>query len=208
MAMILPVPMLLDEGRVGSPLGKPGWIYEIKYDGWRIMDGIMDGNAHLATRNGADYTKAFPEVATSLAKLPGGTHILDGEVYVLDEAGRSDFMRLQERARRKRWYEGCDPVVYCPFDLLAKDGRSLIEEPVEKRKQQLRALLPPNLPAVLYVDHCSAEHGRGLFEQAKALEMEGLVAKRLGSTYKPGERSLDWVKVKRKGAIPPERFKR
>lgn len=206
--MILPAPMLLDEGRMGSPLGKPGWIYEVKYDGWRILAGIMDGKAHLATRNGADYTKAFPEVATSLAKLPGGPHIMDGEVCVLDDMGRSDFMRLQERARRKRWYEGCDPVVYCVFDLLAKDGRALIEQPVEKRKQQLRALLPPDLPAVLYVDHFPAEQGRALFQQVKGLELEGLVAKRLGSTYKPGERSLDWVKVKRAGHVPPERFKR
>jgi bifunctional non-homologous end joining protein LigD len=208
MSMILPAPMLLDEGRVGTPLGKPGWIYEIKYDGWRVLAGIVDGKVHLATRNGADYTKAFPEVAKDLSTLDGGPHILDGEVCVLDDAGRSDFMRLQERARRKRWYEGCDPVVYCVFDLLAKDGRSLIDQPVEKRKQQLRDMLSPDLPAVLYVDHFPAEHGRALFEQAKALGIEGLVAKRLGSTYHPGERSLDWVKVKRKGAIPPERFKR
>src|SRR5687767_1272302 len=116
MAMILPSPMLLDEGRIGSPLGQPGWIYELKHDGWRILAGIMDRKAHLATRNGADYTQAFPEVAKSLAQLPGGPHILDGEVCVLDDQGYSDFMRLQERARRKRWYEGCDPVVYCVFD--------------------------------------------------------------------------------------------
>lgn len=98
-----------------------------------------------------------------LIQLPGGPHILEGEVCLRDELGRSNFDLLQQRAHRRRWYEGADPVVFCAFDLLAQDGKPLLE---------------------------------------------GLVVERLGSPYKPGERSPDWTKVKRKGAVPPERFKR
>jgi bifunctional non-homologous end joining protein LigD len=99
-------------------------------------------------------------------------------------------------------------VVFCAFDLLARDGRSLIGLPVQARKAQLRELLTPARPAVLFVGHLDAEHGRQLFEDAVELKLEGLVAKRLGSLYRPGERSLDWVKCKVPGAVPPERFKR
>lgn len=199
--------MLLSETKF-PVLGRPGWIYEIKWDGYRMVAGVAAGQAALRSRGGADYTKTFPEVANGLAQLGAGPHILDGEVVVLDEQGRADFNALQDRARRRRWREGDRPVVFMVFDALALDGRALIGEPVEARKAALKKLLSSNLPAVKYVDHFDAEHGPSLFKQAVQLELEGLVAKRLGSVYKPGERSEDWVKVKRPGAIPPERFKR
>ena len=142
----------------------------------------------------------FPEVVRGLGGLSGGPHIIDGEVCVLDDLGRSDFDRLQDRARRRRWYEGCDPVVFCAFDLLARDGRSLIGLPVEARKAQLSELLTPAPSAVLLVGHVDAAHGRQLFDTAKELKLEGLVAKRLGSIYLPGQRSVDWVKCKVPGA--------
>ena len=122
---------------------------------------------------------------------------------MLDDLGRSDFMRLQDRARRRCYYPECDPVVFCAFDLLAVDGRSIIGLPLEARKARLAALLSP----ALYVGHFTADEGRVMFEQAvHQLQLEGLVAKRLGSLYRPGERSPDWVKVKRKGAVSPQRF--
>jgi bifunctional non-homologous end joining protein LigD len=207
--MILPAPMLLHEGKRIPPFDQPGWIYELKFDGYRLMAGIHDRQVQLATRNGADATRWFPEVVQGLAQLTGGPHILDGEVCVLDERGVSDFNRLQDRARRRCFYPDCDPVVFCAFDLLALDGRSLVGQPVEERKGQLAALLSPAPPSVLYVGHFDAAHGRLMFEQAvHQLQLEGLVAKRMGSPYRPGERSADWVKVKRKGAIPAERFRR
>lgn len=199
--------MLLSEDK-RSPLGKPAWLYEIKWDGYRLMAGIQDGKVELATRNGANATKWFPEVVRGFTDLPGGPHILDGEVCVLDEVGRSNFERLHERARRRRWYEGADPVIFCAFDLLARDGRSLIGLPVEARKAQLAELLASPRASVLYVGHFDAEHGLELFENAKQLRLEGLVAKRVGSIYQPGVRSADWIKVKVPGAVQPERFKR
>jgi bifunctional non-homologous end joining protein LigD len=124
-----------------------------------------------------------------LAKLRGGPHILDGEVSVLDDLGRSDFNRLQDRVRRRKGLEGCDPVTYCTFDLLARDGHSLISLPVEARKLQLRELLFVTMPAILYVGHFDGEHGKELYARARELKLEGLVAKRLGSPYLPGVRS-------------------
>ena len=205
--MILPEPMLLSEPKV-SPLGRPGWIYEVKYDGYRMMAGIVDASAQLRSRGGADYSRAFPEVVSALASIPGGPHILDGEIVVLDEHGHSDFTKLQDRARRRTFREGDPPAVFMAFDLLALDGAPLNSEPVERRKGLLRALIPEDSPALHYVEHLPAEHGRSLYAQAAALRIEGLVAKRLGSPYMPGERSADWVKVKVPGVIPPERFKR
>ena len=79
---------------------------------------------------------------------------------------------------------------------------------MESRKRQLQELLTPAPPSTLFVGHVDEDQGRQLFDQAVQLKLEGLVAKRLGSIYKPGERSSDWTKVKRKGAVPPERFKR
>jgi len=199
--------MLLDERRI-PPFAEPGWIYEIKFDGYRLLAGVDAGKVQLMTKNGADATKWFPEVVAGLAKLRGGPHVLDGEVCVLDELGRSDFNRLQDRARKRRWYDGADPVVFCAFDLLHRSGRKLLNAPLESRKAQLHELLTPAPPSVLYVGHIDAAQGAELFGHALELKLEGLVAKRLGSTYKPGERSTDWTKVKRKGAVPPERFKR
>lgn len=207
--MILPAPMLLHQGKRSQPFEQPGWIYELKFDGYRLVAGVQDGQVKLATRKGADATRWFPEVVQGLAQLPGGPHILDGEVCVLDELGRSDFNRLQDRARRRCFYPECDPVVFCAFDLLAQDGHSIIGLPVELRKARLQALLTPIPASTMYVGHFEAQEGRVMFEQAvHQLELEGLVAKRLGSPYRPGERSPDWVKVQRKGAIPPERFAR
>lgn len=203
----LPLPMLLSEDK-RMPLGKPGWLYEIKFDGYRLVAGVNGGEVELRTRNGADATKWFPEVVQSLQTLKGGPHILDGEVCVLDDVGRSDFNRLQDRARRRKWFKGCDPVVFCAFDLLEENGKPLIGLPVEVRKERLAALLTPAPASVLYVGHFDAAHGQGLYDMATHLKLEGLVAKREGSFYVPGERSVDWLKCKVPGSVPPERFKR
>jgi bifunctional non-homologous end joining protein LigD len=200
--------MLLTERGHPPPFDRPGWMWELKHDGYRCIAGVQDGKVQLATRNGADCTKWFPEVAQGLGKLTGGPHILDGEVCVLDDLGRSDFNRLQDRARRRCFYPECDAVTFCAFDLLARDGHSLIALPVEERKRQLHELLTPAVPSVLYIGHFDAEHGRALFEQAvHQLRLEGLVAKRLGSPYRPGERSADWIKVKRSGWMVGRKWK-
>lgn len=206
--MILPDPMLLSKS-AGSPLGKRGWIYEVKYAGWRLVAGAARGKVHIRTRGGADYTRVFPEVVHSIVALPGGPHILDGEGVVLDEHGHSSFDRFHGRALPGRPPRpDADPVFFMVFDALMIDGRALVGEPVEARKEQLQHLLSGSAAALQFVPHAPWSHGRELYQQAKALSLKGLVVKRLGSVYRPGERSDDWQKVKVPGAVPPERFKR
>jgi bifunctional non-homologous end joining protein LigD len=191
------------KGKRVPPFAQSGWIYELKFDGYRLVAGLHDGQVKLATRKGADATRWFPEVVQGLAQIPGGpARPLAVQVCVLDELGRSDFNRRQDRARRRCFYPECDAVTFCAFDLIARDGHSLIGLPVEQRKLQLHQLLTPMPGVILYVGHFDAQHGRVVFEQAvHQLKLEGLVAKRLGSPYRPGERSPDGMKVKRPGAV-------
>lgn len=207
--MNLPPPMLLEERSARPPFGEPDWIYEIKYDGHRVIAGIVGRMVQLRSRGGLDYTGRFPEVARDLGTLGDGPHILDGEVVVLDpHTGRSLFDPLQARASRSKPRATDPPAVLMAFDALMIDGRALVNQPVEERKAALMALLGQPRAALQYVEHFAAEQGKSLYHQAAKLMLEGLVGKRLGSVYAPGERSADWVKVKRPGAVPPERFKR
>ena len=197
-------PMLLTDRR--PPVPAPGWLYELKHDGYRMLARVDGGLVQLRTRNGADCTRWYPEVVRGLASL-AGQHILDGEACVLDDVGRPDFERLQIRSRRRRWYEGADHVAFLAFDLLVHRGRDIRGVPVQWRKKALEQLLTPALDSVLYVSHAE-EGGDELYAQACALQLEGIVCKRLGSAYVGGERNGDWLKVKRPGAVPAERFRR
>ncbi|MBT2333642.1 hypothetical protein J7E49_06955 [Variovorax paradoxus] len=133
-------PMLLDERPIDFE--EPGWIYELKFDGYRVT-AEFDGTVRLRSRNGADASKWFPEITSSLAKVKGGQHIVDGEICVLDELGRSDFDKLQDRARRRRWHEGSSPVTYCVFDLLVHRGIDITQQPLIQRKALLAKLFKP-----------------------------------------------------------------
>lgn len=206
----IPPPMRATEG--GKPFTDPEWVFEIKYDGYRVLAGVEHGQkrtrsrtlsprtlagVELRTKNGTDCTRWYPEVVAELAKLPGGPHVVDGEVVCLDDIGRSDFERLQARSRRRRWFPGCDAVVYAVFDLLMRDGIDVAGLPLEERKALLQELLAP-APGLLFVSYLPAD--AALFAQAVLpLKLEGLMAKRLGSPYVPGAVSRDWVKVKRPG---------
>lgn len=197
-------PMLLSE--LKRPFSDPEWIFEIKYDGYRCLAEVRDGLARLKSRNGSIMTAWFPEVVRGLTSLEGH-HLLDGEIAVLDEVGRSDFNRLQDRAKRRRYVPGSDRVAFIVFDQLVSFGRPCMTEPLVARKAMLERLLDPAPPSVLYLQH-TPESGAWLYQQAVALELEGIVAKRADSIYLPGVRSDDWIKLKRPGAIPPGRFKR
>lgn len=198
--------MLLDERPFD--LGTPGYIYEIKFDGYRCLAEFGDGVAHLRSKTGGDMTAWFPEVAAALSHVPGGPHVADGEIAVLDDVGRADFDALQTRARRRRSYAGAPPVVFCAFDVLVHKGVAVMDRPLMERKRLLVPLLA-GLPSVLPVMHFDAPDAPVIFNDAVlGLGLEGLVAKRMDSRYLPGTRSKDWIKVKRRGAVPAQRFKR
>jgi bifunctional non-homologous end joining protein LigD len=193
----IPAPMHATEG--GRPFTDPDWIYEIKYDGYRTLARAGGGDpVELRTKSGANCTKWFPEVAQLLGELPGGPHIIDGEVCVLDDIGRSDFERLQARARHRRWYPGADHVAICAFDILYANGHSVMHLPLVDRKKILVDLLAPLVPRLVVVGHFPAD--ADLFNKlVLGAKLEGFVAKRLASTYQPGVISRDWRKVKRPG---------
>jgi len=137
-----------------------------------------------------------------------GACVVDREVCVLDEIGRSDFNQLQDRARRRGRHPGSPTVVYCVFDLLVLRGVDITQQPLLKRKLALAKILKHPKPSLMYVGHLEGGAAQLFKDAVIPLKLEGLVAKRADSVYRPGIRSSDWVKVKRKGAIPAERFKR
>lgn len=176
--------------RVGAlPQDPPGsWHAEIKYDGYRAVAVLRGGEVELWSRNRKPLD--YPEIVAPLARLKCREAVLDGEVAALDAKGRSSFQVLQRRDLGER-----PPIVYYIFDLLALDGRSLLQQPIEQRRAALAKLLrKPHAPLQLSPDFGS-DPAR-LLAEAKRLGLEGVVLKRAGSHYEPGRRSGAWIKIK------------
>jgi hypothetical protein len=131
---------MLADDRKYLPFSHPDWLFEIKYDGWRMLAEFGAGAVALKTRAGNDCTTWFPEIVRALEPYEGGPYITAGEVAVLDHIGRSDFNRLQDRALRRG--PGGEPVIYCMFDLLHAGRTSLLEVPLALRKALLLAETP------------------------------------------------------------------
>lgn len=196
--------MLLGEAR---PFDDTAWLYEIKFDGYRMLAEVDGPHVYLQSRNGANATGWFPEVVASLAGIGGGRHVIDGEMCVLDDIGRSDFNRLHARARMRGWRPGADLVAFCVFDVLVHSGLNVMGLPLIERKKRLGKLFSAKPPSTLVVSDFEGE-GRLLYDQAVQLKLEGIVAKRKDSRYVPGQRTADWLKIKRPGATPAQRFQR
>jgi bifunctional non-homologous end joining protein LigD len=183
---------------VEAPFSHPGWLFEPKLDGYRMLASRAGPAARLLTRNGNDATRTFPELTRALKALPVSDFVIDGEVAQHDSAGRPSFQRLQQRARLRRpmdvkWASLRRPSTFYAFDLLGLCGHDLRGRPIEQRKALLKELLPPAGP-LRYVDHF-VEQGEVLYEHVLALGLEGVVGKRLGSPYRRG-RSDAWRKVR------------
>ncbi len=181
-----------------GPFSKKDWIYELKYDGFRVLCSSAGGTARLFYRSGREATHLFPELVRTVRALPCGRIILDGEIVVLDEKARPDFQQLQARAQLHRPPEierGAieRPVTCYVFDLLALEDYDLRGLPLLKRKEILRELLPP-AGTLRYTDHIEGR-GREFHEQVRSMGLEGVLAKHAGSKYRGG-RSSSWLKVK------------
>lgn len=170
------------------PKGKD-WIFEIKYDGYRILSYIENGKCTLVTRNGQDYSKKFPKICDALVKLPFECGVLDGEMVVFDQNGRSDFGLLQERMKN-----GEGGFYYIIFDILALNGEDLRGDTLKQRKSILEKLLK-NPPENLILSSYVVDKGQESFNLAKKMSLEGIVAKKLSSKYL-GKRSGEWLKIK------------
>ena len=177
---------------------KPGWVFELKLDGYRIIAGQDQGTSTLYTRSGRDTTESFPDVARAVAALPYAHVVLDGEVVALDAEGRPSFQRLQQRARLTRPLEVkraavVIPATYYVFDLLGFEDFDLRPLPLEVRKSLLQRILPSVGP-LPFVDHI-VERGEAVFEQVRKLRLEGIVGKRADAPYRGG-RSPAWIKIR------------
>ena len=192
-------PMLATPGPL--PTRPQDFALEVKWDGMRVivrLDGA--GGLRLLSRNGNQATARYPELAELTALLPGREAVLDGEVIATDERGRPSFGALQERMPLRRPAEIAaamrrTPVTLMLFDVLWLDGRSLLEQPYQQRRTELESL-----PAVGHRVAVPAAWPGAAAAQAlawtRAEGLEGVIAKRLDSRYRPGARSRDWIKIK------------
>jgi bifunctional non-homologous end joining protein LigD len=166
-----------------------GWVYEPKWDGFRALVTLAGGDVRLTSRNGNDLTTRFPSVARAAEHaIRTADAVLDGEICALDEQGRSRFSLLQE---------GAGTLVLVLFDVLDVEGEPLLELQLADRRERLEALVDPRVGGVVVSPQF--EDGDALLAAAAEQGLEGVVAKRLDSTYVPGRRGPEWRKVKVRG---------
>jgi bifunctional non-homologous end joining protein LigD len=171
------------------------WLFEVKWDGYRLQAVVRDGTVRTYTRNGKDGDAYFPRLLAPPTWIDAREAIVDGEVIAVDEAGRPEFSLLQERLGVKGPGGGAAPgLVFQAFDLLYLDGRSLLRVPLEDRKRLLRSVLRDDR-RVRYASHVEAE-GVAFLEACAAQGLEGAIAKHRRSVYEPGTRSRAWLKLK------------
>ena len=170
----------------------PGWLFEVKWDGVRVLALRVGGRVDLWSRRGTRVTGQYPEVAAATAALPGGDLALDAEIVALDADGRASFQRLQRRMHVARGTAPV-PVTAYVYDCLALLGRDVRDLPLAERKALLRELLPAR-DTLRYCDHVEGD-GRAFLEAVCRAGVEGVVAKRMDSPYRGGRRS-EWRKIK------------
>jgi len=166
-----------------------GWLFEVKWDGYRALAYVRGGECRLVSRNGNDLTERFESVAKAIVKATKSPHaVLDGEVCALDEQGRASFSAMQQ---------GSGPLVFYAFDLLELDGEPLVDLPLAERRRRLEQLLDGRNRTVRLSE--SFDDGVALAEAAEAQGLEGIMAKRADSRYLQGRRTREWLKVKTHG---------
>ncbi len=170
---------------VKDPVNSPEYLYEIKWDGYRIIAYVKGGQVRLASRSGLDYTARYPRIAEALKKLKHDV-VIDGEVVVFNEEGKPDFDALQK-------YNGHSTSIhYCVFDLLWMDGNNLMSLPLTQRKELLLLLVEGN--ETLEFSE-SFDDGPALYQQMLEMDLEGILAKQKDSAYRPGDRGRAWLKT-------------
>lgn len=189
---------MLAESR-NEPFDDPAWVFEPKLDGVRTLAYVSTDATTLFSRTGRDQTAQYPEL-NNLAKYVNAGHtVLDGEIVALGEDGQPSFERLQSRInltseREVEQARSRCPVYFYAFDVLWLDGRDTTPLPWTQRRQILEGLVTQTGPMGLTLTHGAT--GKTFFDAAKALNIEGIIAKRMDSIYEPGRRSKHWVKIK------------
>jgi bifunctional non-homologous end joining protein LigD len=182
-----------------APFDAEGWLYEVKWDGHRCLAALGQAT-RLTSRTGRDVTTQFPELIDMHRQLAARNAVVDGEVVALDRDGRPSFQRMQDRFHRSAEelarHRDRVPIQFLAFDLLWLDGTSLLDLPMVERRARLGEVFVET--SRLRLSQPVEGGGTALFEQVERLGLEGLIAKRAASPYRPGRRSPDWRKVKTK----------
>jgi bifunctional non-homologous end joining protein LigD len=186
---------------VAAPFDDPDWLFEVKWDGFRVEAAIGDGAVKLWTRGEQDASRYFGDFLEPATWIAADQAVVDGEVIALDARGEPDFALLQGRIRGRGGTIGPaddpglgGPFVYQVFDLLHLDGRSLLEAPLEERRRLLADVLRTD-PRVRLSEDIAGE-GIAFFEAARERGLEGIMAKDRQSLYVPGARTKAWQKIK------------
>ena len=182
---VAPKPMLAT--LIDAPFDDPDWVFETKWDGFRIMAKAARGTAALYSRNGSNVTRNYAAIARALAKSRRRA-VFDGELVALDKKGRSRFQLLQNARQGKA------RLRYYAFDLLSLEGKDLRGLPLLERKRLLRSALPRSA-TISFSKHVK-RYGIRAFRAAQRRGLEGIMGKRTQSRYHSGRRTRDWVKIK------------
>jgi bifunctional non-homologous end joining protein LigD len=167
------------------------WEFEVKWDGYRALTYVQGGEATLVSRRGNDLTARFAGVAKEVVKaVKTPDCVLDGEVCALDDSGRASFSAMQQG-------KAGTPIVYYVFDVLEIDGEPVVDLPLVERRKRLERLLDKRNRTVRLSE--SFDDGNALYAAAKQQQLEGIMAKRPDSKYRPGDRTRDWLKIKTHG---------
>ncbi len=173
---------------VKDPFDSPDYIFEIKWDGFRAIADVNASKTELYSRNFLSFNDLFHPILEVLKKTKLKA-VLDGEIVVLDDKGKSHFQLLQNYQNT-----GEGQLTYYVFDILSLNGKNLCNLPLMERKLILKKILPRN-KQIKYSDHVPM-HGKTFFKAAKKLGVEGIIAKDIHSPYRPGKRTLEWQKIK------------
>jgi len=176
---------------VKDPPAAGDWIYELKFDGIRLIAVKTGKKVSLLSRNRNELAGRFPEIVEAVNNLPADECVIDGEVVALDEEGRSSFQLLQAREMERRE----SPVYFYAFDLLQLDGKSLMSLPLEARKNILEQLCSGAPEPIRYSGNIGGD-AKALLEEVKRRGLEGIIGKQRNSIYEPGRRSGAWIKLK------------
>lgn len=170
-----------------APFDDPQWIFEDKYDGFRMVATIQTGKVTLYSRNGKIVTENYQDIARALQRVKKDA-VLDGELVALDENGVSRFQLMQNAQRQEA------RLVYYAFDIMFAGGEDLRGLKLIERKKRLKEILPKSR-VIAYSEHRKG-FGTKFFAEAEKAELEGIMAKRADSTYASGERTTNWLKIK------------
>lgn len=174
---------------VAKASDEPGWLYEMKWDGYRALSYIDEGHVEIRSRNNKSFNEKFYPLVEELTKL-GINALLDGEIVVINQKGMPDFGALQ------LWRSEADgQLAYFVFDILWYDGINLMLVPVEERRELLKEVLEGQEGMIRLSDNFDTS-GKDAFALAEQFHLEGIMAKKTGSTYIPGNRSKEWLKIK------------